>query len=922
MHLDPRLWGKERGLNKPYPVGCHGIDTAAVMEVLWERYLSAWQRRMLAEGWGLSEEQARLLHVWLGFLHDLAKISPVFQQQESGADELSGTVGYPMTVERTPYHDHGVHLALPELLHRIHGLPLDGRPARLVAEQLGQILGGHHGRYGEPLSHRDGSLTCPIVAAPGLGGEGWDEQREALVRLAGELFGVSVWPTRRAQAPVAAVTTGLVSLADWLVSQVWWLKARQRQHRKSRWVAGDWAEHLLMARRAAVRVPARAQLLAPTWRATLSFAGMFPGLSDPYPLQASIEREFPGLVNGPGMLLATAAPGDGKTEIALFAERVLGQASGTSGLAMLLPTMATTDAMHRRLVRHAGHNCRGKAPVARLHSLAWLDADYTPEDLAPSLDNPALVSEWLRGAHRGLLTGIAIGTWDQAVRAVLPHKYMAMRWLGLSGKTVIIDEAHAYDAHGHQLTVTLLEWLGRLGVPVVVLSATLTSRIATSLLNAYRHGAGHPPLQEVTPTYPGWTFTDHATGETTSRGPYPSPRATRLDIRTHPYTPTRQATEDGQRSRRILDILHPLHSSPETPGAALIVCNTVAEAQATESALQDAYKDGSTLVRILHARMPVHQRHGVTRRLERWTGPVRPAHRRPDGAWIAPTGKRPDRPLVVITTQVAEQSLDVDFDLVISDLAPFALLAQRAGRGHRHQGRARPPYAQQPTLHVLTPVTQQGKPTVPVYWGEVYDASLLRRTHEHLGTLTGPVAVPEDLQHHVDAVYSDTYTADDDLRRLADDNAKQAMADLVAIRRHRTGTDLYPLTNSTLSSEFLTTRLGDPSIRVLPIWTDPDGSRWLHPSQRTNRTRLPRRVKPGDREMIRRLMRRTIPIRQQWIITNGAPVIDPTTEIPTGWEKTPALRDTALLPHAATTGTYTNGRRITYLDPTTGLTRT
>ncbi|MFJ6577602.1 hypothetical protein ACIQMY_16705 [Streptomyces sp. NPDC091368] len=203
----------------------------------------------------------------------------------------------------------------------------------------------------------------------------------------------------------------------------------------------------------------------------------------------------------------------------------------------------------------------------------------------------------------------------------------------------------------------------------------------------------------------------------------------------------------------------------------------------------------------------------------------------------------------------------------------------------------------------------------------MYDASLLRRTHEHLGTLTEPVAVPEDLQHHVDAVYSDTYTADDDLRRLADDNAKQAMADLAAIRRHRTGTDLHPLTNSTLSSEFLTTRLGDPSIRVLPVWTDPDGSRWLHPSQRTNRTRRPRRVKPGDRDMIRRLMRRTIPIRQQWITTNGAPVIDSTTEIPAGWEKTPALRDTALLPHAATTGTYTNGQRITYLDPTTGLTR-
>ncbi|MFD5500759.1 CRISPR-associated helicase Cas3' [Streptomyces sp. NPDC127061] len=266
-----------------------------------------------------------------------------------------------------------------------------------------------------------------------------------------------------------------------------------------------------------------------------------------------------------------------------------------------------------------------------------------------------------------------------------------MRWLGLSGKTVIIDEAHAYDTHGHALTVTLLEWLGHLGVPVIVLSATLTSTIASSLLNAYRRGAGHPELDTLTPTYPGWTYSDHATGTTTTRGPFPSPRAHRLNIHTHTYTPAESVAGTTERTSRILNILQPLHTHPETPGAALIVCNTVADAQATETALKKAYAGSATLVRILHARMPVHQRHGITHRLERWTGPARPARRHPDGHWTAPTGKRPDRPLVVITTQVAEQSLDVDFDLVISDLAPFALLAQRAGRGHRHQGRPRPP---------------------------------------------------------------------------------------------------------------------------------------------------------------------------------------------------------------------------------------
>lgn len=927
MRLDPQLWGKERGLRRPYPVGCHAVDTAVMMGALWQRYLSARQRVMLAAGWGLSEDETRTLLVWLGFLHDLAKVSPVFQQQEPDADILTGTEGYPATSEVTPYHDHGVHLALPDLIHRIHGLPLNGRPRRLVAEQLGQILGGHHGRYGHPLTHYDGALTCPLTVAPGLGREKWDEQRATMVRLAGDLFGIPTWPSARAAAPIAAVTTGLVSLADWLASQSWWLKARQRQHRTVRWAPGDWTAHREMAERAAPRAISRAQLTPPTWRrGPLSFSAMFPHLEgrDPYPLQRSIQDELPGLVDGPGMLLVTAAPGDGKTESALFAERVIGRSTGTQGLAVLLPTMATTDAMYRRLKRHAAHNCRGKTPVALLHSLAWLDAEYAPDDLTPSLDNPALVNEWLRGPHRGLLTGIAVGTWDQAVRAVLPHKYMTLRWLGLSGKTVIIDEAHAYDAHGHALTVTLLEWLGHLAVPVVVLSATLTSTNATSLINAYRRGSGHGELDTLTPTYPGWTYTDHASGATTNRGPYPSPRAHQLTVHTHRYAPTQTATPDSERTQRILDILAPLHASPEDPGAALIVCNTVADAQATEEALTAAYKGSRTLVRILHARLPNHQRNGVSRRLERWIGPTRPAHTSPDGTWTPPNGTRPNRPIVVITTQVAEQSLDVDFDTVISDLAPLALLAQRAGRGHRHI-RPRPAYATKPNLHVLTPQPKAGTRIAPGYWGDVYDQSLLRRTRDHLATLPEPavIQIPETLQQHVDAVYSDLYTGGDDTRRWADDTAKQTMADLVAIRRNRTDTNLHPLTNSTYSSELLTTRLGDPTIRVLPVWTTPDGQHWLHPTHRTPRTRLPKSVRPSDRTTIRRLMRRTIPIRQQWIATPGSSPLanDPTTNIPQGWGKTPALRDIALLPQQATTSIYTSGKKIIYLDRTTGLTR-
>ncbi|MGW6841288.1 helicase-related protein [Streptomyces sp. NPDC054958] len=384
-----------------------------------------------------------------------------------------------------------------------------------------------------------------------------------------------------------------------------------------------------------------------------------------------------------------------------------------------------------------------------------------------------------------------------------------------------------------------------------------------------------------------------------TRLPPSPPTHHRPPPRDHTHNPE---TTDG-RAHTILELLTPLKQT--NSGCALIVCNTVADAQATHDLLTTAWSTAGhpPLVRLLHARMPARQRTAVTRRLQGWTGP---------------RGKRPARPFVIISTQVAEQSLDVDFDLVISDLAPLALLLQRAGRGHRHPRTDRPDWAPtgHPRLAVFTPTGQLPPPA----WGDIYPASLLRRTRELLTSLdTSTINVPGDVQHLIDQVYGPEFAADDDTTRIAEDARRTATAHLTSITPPASVRDLHPLTNTDEHPDEISTRLGTDSIRILPTYRTPDGRHWLHPSHHNQRTALPQHVDAADRHTIRRLMNATIPVNSQWLDRT-----DPATTHPANWSAVPGLRDLALLPQPVSRTTvrpYRGRGRSILLNLTNGIVR-
>lgn len=213
-----------------------------------------------------------------------------------------------------------------------------------------------------------------------------------------------------------------------------------------------------------------------------------------------------------GLVLVTAPTGDGKTESARFAASLLGRTVGARGLNFALPTMGTADAMLPRVEAFAARALSGERALL-LHAMAWLSSPGSGNGTATS-DDPAgegamsagretavEADGWLRGAKRGLLAPLGVGTIDQALSAVLPLRYNVLRLLGLPDMVFVVDEAHAYGPWMHQLLVRLLEWLGEMRAPVVLLSATLTGKhaaLAVARCPVHSARGEHPSLPGLT----------------------------------------------------------------------------------------------------------------------------------------------------------------------------------------------------------------------------------------------------------------------------------------------------------------------------------------------------------------------------------------------------------------------------------------
>ncbi|WP_420162286.1 CRISPR-associated helicase Cas3' [Nocardiopsis sp. CNT-189] len=933
--VDLRLWAKERDLGGyRHPAACHALDAAAMALVLWEEAVAPGVRATISASLATDEEHAgRLIAFWAG-LHDVGKVSPEFQHQIDidlpsypSPRDLAGRAGHATATARW------LEQALPTAGYA------PTWEFESVTALVAQLLGGHHGHFPEFSDPPAGGGS-----RAGTRGDAWDQQRWRMLRVLETVLD-SPRPPGALPEPVAGIICGLVILADWLVSQKHHVLA-QKPHVPSTGGMEELRSYFNRQRRGASQVLDEAGL-RPLTTTPGTFSASFPEFKA-NGLQASIAEHLPRICAGAGLLLVTAPTGEGKTEAAFHAADIMGHAAGRPGRYIALPTMATADQMYTRLRCYAERRADVPRPLTLLHSMAWLNEDYRPAPVGQGA--PAVltadasgrrdfnVTDWLFGRKRGLLASWSVGTIDQILMAVLRARHNVLRLFGLAGKVVVVDEAHAVDPYMQEELERLLQWLGRLGVPVVLLSATLHRTVADAYVSSYLKGAGkrssrkrfgrrrrgraESPLVDRV-DYPGWIYADAESGEV-SRNPEPitgkERDPLRIDLVSIPQT-GRGRERRADRSAALEDELGEILESGA--GSAAVICTTVGEAQETYDLIGDLLRKHAESGRevpelhLLHARFPAEEREKIARRVIAKFGKENPGKERPKSA-------------ILVATAIIEQSLDLDFDLVVTDLAPVSLLLQRAGRCWRHQGIEgirRPRWAEGPRMVVFVP--EGGKAAdLPPGWAHIYPASLLVRTRNMLEARQGePVKVPGDVQGLVERVYDDPGLIDDmkhDLERAGKDMGMRTQARNVLVPGPgELNGGLYELTSTAfgVDEEMLATRFDADSVRVLCYYRDADGRRWL---DRKCEVPLPERGSTAKGAFtdddLAPIIRRTVPVRGgRWV--PGRPEREGL--LPPAWRKDFRLRELILVPQEVTAGGEAGpgdlGGRTWWLDHSKGL---
>ena len=754
------VWAKslrddQRGVTHWLPLHQHLDDSAAVAGLLIDRWLPLQVLNRIARELRDGLEGVRNLACWLAAVHDVGKASPAFAVQvDVLADRMRehGLVAHPALARdpnrRAVNHALVGHIAVRDWLSRVHGLSRRG-----VANQLGGIVGSHHG-----VTPDDGQLQIVRDRSDLRGVGSWEQARWFFLERASRGIDLQRYRDVELSLPSQVLLTAIVIIADWIASndELFPLYPISTASEAPIELTALEMEQRLQAAWARLELPSRWTAQHVGVDVDQLFRERFDSqAAGARPVQAAAVEVASAQVT-PGLVIIEAPMGAGKTEAALMAAEVLAAASGAEGFFLALPTQATTNAMFERvrewLERLPGRD--GAVSVMLAHGKASLNDEFAGlvregrfRGVGDAGDAWLVAHQWLSGRKKGVLASFVVGTIDQVLFAGLKSRHLMLRHLALAGKVVIIDEVHAYDVYMSQYLHRVLHWLGAYSVPVVLLSATLPANRRAELMTAYNSGAG------ITSTH----IPDSDPG-------YPVVLSSGAAPRSVQQSAVQAPVELDHLDDDLDALVAYLRRHLADGGCAAVVRNTVTRVQETAARLEAEF--GSEHVTVNHSRFLNCDRARTDQELLRRFGP---------------RGQRPALHIVV-ASQVVEQSLDVDFDLMVTDLAPVDLVLQRLGRLHRHE-RHRPARLRTARCALTGVENWQAEPVRAVQGSRrVYGEYTLLRAAAllHRG-LRESITLPADISELVQQAYSDARLGPQSWQPAMDD--ARAAADALSRRR-------------------------------------------------------------------------------------------------------------------------------------------
>ena len=791
----------------------HMLDAGSVAARLWDTWLAPGLQKRFSEHLHLSMEDTRSLVCWLAATHDMGKATPEFSGQldarrdenlavyrqriEQQDFEFPEDLVTPVSGLRCPHSKYSQSILIHLLTSNIEGIP------REVAETLASISGAHHGTPAEYLAS---SADLSNVILERLSPK-WHAAWQELYTITLKRFGASSALHQLAQhgqtIPVSVqfCITGFVIMSDWIASNPDFFpmgtfgSADQEQRARIGW------QVLGLEQRWIAALDTNPDTPAPDL-----YASRF-GWSNPIlrPMQEVVVEAARSMQSG-GMMCIEAPMGQGKTEAGLIAAEFLAQATGRTGVAFAAPTQATSNALFDRVIEWVKYQTNNVAQEhggpLEPHTMflghsknrfnksyeALSKADIFDESSTPGRENNRKTlrpgtslarHSWLSGTKKGLLSSFVVCTIDQVLMTALQARHVMLRHLGLASKVIIIDEVHAYDAYMNQYLSSALYWLGQMNTPVILMSATLPSATRDDLMKSYAKGLkiGAEPNKVATPAPPSQNdLMAKMKARLAGIHAAPKPEASEepiLDL-DYPVVHTLTAEDNGTPKKwkveqpveqtkielkliadspeSVLNVLEPLANDH---GCAAVICNTVGRAQEMHAFLSEQF--GEEHVVLTHSRFTATHRAEQEELLVSKLG--KKAHySEADGE----DSSRPHR-LIVVGTQVIEQSLDLDFDVMITDFAPVDLVLQRMGRLHRHDSRSsseRTPAYRMPVCYVRGVETfgsHNEAPDFPRGSKAVYEPMILLSSYAQLlPHFDGePIRIPADISPLVQKTYQE-----------------------------------------------------------------------------------------------------------------------------------------------------------------------